>query len=176
MAELPPSDRRFLCTPSATRRAGRRRLALVLVTLTVVALAAAGLAWAGHRPGPAVLALIVALLPMFAWRMSGDLDPVELWLDGGRLTVRTRRHLLPWPVAGAGGRRLTGDEIDHLARLTDTAGFLTSASAIDSHRLGEIELYASDLANAVLVDTGEDRLVVTPDDPEGFLHALGDRG
>lgn len=176
MAELPPDNRRFLCTPSPAHRAGRRRLALILVTLTVVALAAAGLAWAGDRPVPTVLALIVAVLPMFAWRMSGDLDPVELWLEGGRLTVRTRRHLLPWPVAGANGRRLTGDEIAHLTRLSDTAGFLTSASAIDSHRLGEIELYASDLANAVLVDTGEDRLVVTPDDPEGFLHALGDRG
>jgi hypothetical protein len=38
--------------------------------------------------------------------------------------------------------------------------------------LGELELYASDFAHAVLVDLGETRLIVTPDDPEAFLGAL----
>ena len=35
--------------------------------------------------------------------------------------------------------------------------------------------FASNFANAVLVDLGERRLVVTPDNPEGLLEALGTR-
>ena len=172
MAELPDESRRFACSPSAARRAGRRRLALLLVAVSAAALVAAGVAWSGDRKAAAMLAAAVGLLPLFAWRMSGDLDPVELWLAAGKLTVRTRRHLLRWPSAGATARRLTADEIGHVAGLSQTAGFLTSASGFDSHLLGELELYASNLANAVLVDLGEDRLVLTPDDPEAFLTAL----
>lgn len=174
MSEPPDETRRFACSASPPRRAGRRRLALILATLTIAAIGAAALAWTTHRTVPAVLALGVALLPVLAWRMSGDLDPLELWLADGRLTVRTRRHLLRWPAAGASGRRLGADEIAHVAGLSQTAGFLTSASGFDSHRLGEFELYASDLANAVLIDLGDDRLVVTPDDPDRFLHTLHD--
>ena len=104
--------------------------------------------------------------------MSGDLDPLELWLQGGRLTIRTRRHLIRQPVTGATVRRLSGDEVSHLRRLTSKGGFLTSAGGFDSHLLGEFDLYASDLGKAVLLELGDQRLVVTPDDPEAFLEAL----
>ena len=40
--------------------------------------------------------------------------------------------------------------------------------------LGEFELFAADLAHPVLVETGERRLVLSPDDPEGFLRALAE--
>ena len=175
MIELPEESRRFACSSSPRRRAGRRRLALGLVALTLAALAGAVVAWTGDRRAAAVLASLVAVVPLFAWRMSGDLDPVELWVAGGQLTIRTRRHLLRFPLAGATGRRLSDKEKVHLARLSQKTGFLTSAGGFDSHLLGEFELYASNLENAILVETGDDRLVVTPDDPARFLHHLAER-
>ena len=78
MTELPAESRRFSCSPSPARRAGRRRLASILAALALAAVAAGVVAWAGERRAPAVLAFLVAVLPLFAWRMSGDLDPVEL--------------------------------------------------------------------------------------------------
>ena len=166
------ATRRFPCSPEPARRAGRRRLAIVLALLAATALAAAVFAWTRDRTWPAILAAIAAWAPLFAWRMSGDLDPVELWLDNGRLTIRTRRHLIRRPFAGATARRLRHEEVSHLRRLTSSAGFLTSAGGFDSHLLGEFDLYASDLDHALLVEIGDERLIVTPDDPRAFLEAL----
>ena len=119
-----------------------------------------------------MLALLVAIPPLIAWWMSGDLDPLELWLGSDRLTIRSRRHMMGVSLAGAAARRLEADEIDHLRGLTTFAGFMSSGATLDSHLVGELALYASDLDNAVLLDLGEDRMVVTPDDPEGFLAAV----
>lgn len=97
-----------------------------------------------------------------------------LWLeladDEMRIRMRYRSELLS--IAGARGRRLTGPEILHLERLATLGGITASHGGYESHLLGEIELYASDLANAVLVETEERRLIVTPDDPEVFLRNI----
>jgi hypothetical protein len=94
-----------------------------------------------------------------------------LWLelsdDELRIRMRYRSELLA--IAGARARRLTAAEIAHLERLATLGGITASHGGYDSHLLGEIELYASDLANAVLVETDERRLIVTPDDPGEFL-------
>jgi hypothetical protein len=104
--------------------------------------------------------------------MSGDLDVLWLALDGGRLQIEMRRGRERFTVAGAAARRLTPEEIGHLARLATNGGVTAGSGGFESHLLGELDLYAGDLANAVLVDLGETRLIVTPDDPEGFLEAL----
>ena len=59
-----------------------------------------------------------------------------------------------------------------LESLATSGGVAAGTGGFESHLLGEIDLYASDLAHAVMVDLGERRLIVTPDDPEGFLEAL----
>jgi hypothetical protein len=128
--------------------------------------------WAAGRFWPGLLAFLVALIPWTAWRMSGDLDPFWLEIEDGWLAVQMRRRRERFAVAGAEARRLTSGEIAHLETLTTSGGVSAGTGGFESHRLGEFDLYASDLSLAVLVDLGETRLIVTPDDPEGFLRAL----
>jgi hypothetical protein len=168
------SARRFSCTSGGAVLRGRLRLRRLLVGLTLLMTAVGILTLVFGRTGPGIFALLVALVPWTAWRMSGDLDP--LWLDlsdvGGTLTVQMRRRRERFSVTGAEARRLTPEEIEHLERLATTGGVAVGTGGFESRLLGEIELYASNLANAVLVDLGESRLIVTPDDPGGFLATL----
>ncbi|MES1241032.1 MAG: hypothetical protein ABUT39_05380 [Acidobacteriota bacterium] len=186
---------RFPCTAGGAVLRSRLRLRRLLVGLTVL-MAGVGIATiAAGRLFPGIFALLVALVPWTAWRMSGDLDP--LWLElsqrskgsslspgtgervGERgnginsLTVQMRRRHERFPIAGAEARRLTPEEIGSLERLATSGGLVAGTGGFESRLLGEFDLYASDLANAVLVESGDLRLVVTPDDPEAFLTTLG---
>ncbi|HEY8019918.1 MAG TPA: hypothetical protein VIH93_02385 [Thermoanaerobaculia bacterium] len=179
------SGQRFPCAPGGAIRRGRRRLAGLLLGLALLLVAVAGAAWWSGRRWPAVLALAVALVPWMAWRMSGDLDP--LWLEvlaidaGGHggprgprleLVVQMRRRRERRDLAGVAARRLTPGETAHLERLVTAGGVSAGTGGFDSQLLGEFDLAASDLAHAVLLDWGESRLIVTPDEPEAFLAAL----
>jgi Bacterial PH domain len=172
------SARRFSCAPGGAVLRGQRRLRRLLVGLALVLVAAAVLFWlsllirGGGPWWPGLFALLAAAVPWLAWRMSGDLDLLALELDGGRLAIEMRRRRERFAASGAVARRLTPEEIAHLERLATNGGITAGTGGFESHRLGELDLYASDLANAVLVDLGETRLIVTPDDPEGFLQAL----
>ena len=135
-------------------------------------LAVAAAAFAYGVRWPALFALLVALIPWTAWRMSGDLDPLWLDVDQGTLHLQLRRRRLRHPLAGAEARRLTPEEIAHLERLAASGGVVAGTGGFDSRLLGEFDLYASDLGNAVLLDLGETRLVLTPDGPDAFLAAL----
>jgi Bacterial PH domain len=167
------SVRRFPCTPGGAVLRGRLRLRKLLVGLALLMIVVAVAAWIGGQRWPAVFALLVAAVPWTAWRMSGDLD--LLWLDAGNgyLVIQMRRRRERFPVSGAEARRLTPEEIEHLERLATSGGVTAGTGGFDSRLLGEIDLYASDLSNSVLVEVGENRLIVTPDDPEGLLQALG---
>ena len=169
------SARRFPCTPGGAILRGRLRLRWLLVGLTVLMIAVAVLTWVAGQRWPAVLALLVAGIPWLAWRMSGDLDTFWLDVESNRLTIQMRRRRERFPLAGAEVRRLTPEEIAHLEGLATSGGVTAGTGGFDSRLLGEIDLYASNFANAVLVDLGESRLVVTPDNPEGLLEALGSR-
>lgn len=164
---------RFPCTPGGAVLRGRLRLRWLLVGLTVLMIAVAVLTWIAGQRWPAVLALLVAAIPWTAWRMSGDLD--VLWLDvgGGTLTIQMRRRRERFPLAGAEARRLTPGEIAHLERLATSGGVTAGTGGFDSQLLGELDLHVSNFANSVLLEIGESRLVVTPDNPEGLLEALG---
>ena len=124
--------------------------------------------WAG-RVVPAILAGAVAAVTLFVLRMSGDLEPLQLEVAPDLLTVQTRRRWLRVPLPPLAARRLRPDEIDHVEALATAGGVVAGTGGFDSHRLGEFDLYASDLANAVLVEAEEMRVVVTPDEPEAFL-------
>jgi hypothetical protein len=166
------SGLRFPCTPGGAILRGRRRLRSLLLGLAALMLAVGAITMAFGRIGVGFLAWLVALIPWTAWRMSGDLDLFWLELAGGRLAIQMRRRRERFAAAGAQGRRLTAEEIGHLERLATTGGVTAGTGGFESHLLGELDLYAGDLANAVLVDLGERRLIVTPDDPPGFLQAL----
>ena len=152
--------------------AGRRRLRALLVGLALLMVGVAVAAFTAGIRWPALFALLVALIPWTAWRMSGDLDPLWLDLEGSTLVLQLRRRRLRHPLAGAEARRLTSEELAHLERLATTGGVVVGTGGFDSRLLGEFELYASDLANAVLLDLGETRLVLTPDDPDRFVAAI----
>lgn len=159
---------RFPCTPGGAVARGRRRLAALLGGLALLTLAVAAGTLACGRVGAGVIALLVALGPLLAWILAAGSAVEELALDGSRLTLQLRRGPEQVPLAGAAARRLTPEEVAHLERLASSAGVVTGVGSFDSGRLGELDLYASDLAHAVLVETGDRRLVVTPDDPEAF--------
>jgi hypothetical protein len=163
---------RFACTPGGAIARSRRRMRLLFAGLGGTLVAAALLAWAQGRLAAGILPLVVAGIVRTAWRMSGDLDVLELELADGRLTVRMRRQLRAVAVGGARARRLDPEERRHLERLASSAGITASTGGFDSSRLGEFDLHATDLENAVLVETEEERLVVTPDRCEEFLAAL----
>lgn len=167
---------RFPCTAGGTILRGRLRLRRLLVGLTLLMIAVAAATWIAGRFWPGLLALLVAAVPWTAWRMSGDLEPLWLDLDGGLLVIQMRRRRERFRVAGAEVRRLTPEETEHLERLANTGGVTAGTGGFESRLLGEFDLYASDLAHAVLVDLGETRLVVTPDDPEGFRAAMANIG
>jgi hypothetical protein len=163
---------RFPCSPGGAVLRGRRKLRALLVGLTLLMMAVAVAAWVAGRLWPGLLALAVAFIPWTAWRMSGDLDPLWLDLEDGWLTVQMRTRRERFAVSGAPARRLTPEETAHVEGLATTGGVAAGSGGFESHRLGEIDLYASDYSHAVLIDLGESRLNVTPDDPDGFLAAL----
>ena len=163
---------RFPCTAGGTILRGRLRLRRLLVGLTLLMIAVAVATWIAGRFWPGLLALLVAAVPWTAWRMSGDLEPLWLDLDNGLLAIQMRRRRERFRVLGAEVRRLTPEETEHLERLANTGGVTAGTGGFESRMMGEFDLYASDLAHAVLVDLGETRLVVTPDDPEGFVAAI----
>ena len=151
---------------------GRRRLKGLLAALAVVmATVAAGTFYMG-RLVPALLATAVAVVALFTLRMSGDLEPLVLEVRPELLTVQTRRRWLRLPLPALAARRLRADEIAHVESLATAGGIVAGSGGFDSHRLGEFDLYASDLANAVLVESEEIRAVVTPDEPDEFLESL----
>jgi hypothetical protein len=140
-------------------------LALVMAVATVAMVLAS-------RWVPALLAAGVGLVVGMAWRMSRELRLQWLEISKGRLTVQTASVRFELPLEGATVRALENEEIAHIRRLASTAGLVAGVGGFDSHLLGEFDLYATDLEHALLIDSGEDRLVVTPDNPEEFLAAI----
>ncbi len=163
---------RFLCTPGGAIRRGRRRLGALFLGLSLLLVVVGGAAgWSGRR-WPAIFALAVALVPWTAWRMSGDLDPLWLEIDGSSLVLQLRRRRERRDLAGVAARRLGTEEIAQLERLATAGGVAAGTGGFDSRLWGEFDLAASDLSHAVLLDWGESRLIVTPDEPQAFLAAL----
>lgn len=168
----------FECSPGGAIERGRRRLGTLFLTLAVAMLAATAWSWWSGRLLAGLLSLGVALVVWTAWSLTADLDEVRLEIAsqggpaGRLLRVRTRSRTVEIPLDGVAGRHLTSEETEHLTRLASLGGVTMATGGFDSHLLGEFELYATDLGRAVLVETGEDRLVLTPDDPQGFLAAL----
>ncbi|MDH3402371.1 MAG: PH domain-containing protein [Acidobacteriota bacterium] len=167
--------RRFECSTRGAIAAGRRRLARLLLGLSLAMSATAVPVWIADRKLPALLCLAVAFVLWTTWRMSGDLDVLWLEVDAETLVVQMRRRRLRLPLLAPRARRLTAEERDHTARLASNGMLVAGTGGFDSHLLGEFNLHASDLANAVLVETGDSRVVVTPDDPAAFLAALDGR-
>jgi hypothetical protein len=172
--ELPDQMLRFDCSLAGSVATGRRRLTLLLVGLGVLMLGVTLTMLLVGRFFPAMLAFVVALVTLFCWRMSHDLEP--LWIEVGEdefsIYLRSRRMRVPLPPRAA--RILTAGERAHLVGLASAGGVVAGAGGFDSHLLGEFELYASNLDNAVLVEAGVMRLILSPDDPSGFIAALGE--
>jgi hypothetical protein len=167
-----PRSVRFPCSPGGSVAAGRRTLAWLLLSVGAAMVVIGLLVWTADRRLPAALCLAVAFALWTTWRMSGDLDLQWLERAPEALTLQLRRKRLRLPLLAPCGRRLDADERDHVARLASHGPVIAGTGGFDSHRLGEFNLYATDLDHAVLVDTGDGRVVVTPDDPAAFLEAL----
>jgi len=168
----PLDTREFACTPGGTVAAGIRRLRRLFTILALLMILAAIASWFSGPFFPGLLALAVAALVGVAWRMSNDLRPRQLNLEPGRLVIQTPRQLIDIPIEGARIRSLTAAEIDHLEGLASAGGIVAGSGGFDSRRLGEFDLYASDLRHALFIQGLGARLVVTPDEVAEFLESF----
>ncbi len=165
-------SKNFGCTPDGVVASGQKRLARVFALLALALLAAGGYAFLTRQVFGAALALLLALGVFVVYRMSRELDPTELVVEDQTLAIFMRHALRRIPLEGATVRRLNEEEIEHLAVLTSSGGFVAGSGGFDSHVLGEFDLYASRLENAVLLETLDGRLIVTPDEPDAFVAAI----
>lgn len=167
-----PESRTFACSRDGAIAAGQRRLARVFALLGAALVLAAAFAFATGQILAGLIALLLAFAVFVIHRMSRELDPTELVIEGNTLTIFMRHALRRLPLEGSTVRRLTQAEIEHLSKLASSGGFVASAGGFDSHLLGEFDLYASRIENAVLLETEDGRVVVTPDQPETFSAAI----
>jgi len=169
------SENRFHCTPGGEVQEGRRRLRLILSSLFFGTLIIAAItAWTGQL-GSAFVCFLAALMPALAWRMLGDVDLLWLDLTDDEVTVRLRGQLSRFALAGADARKLDTKEISHLRGLATHGPIVATTGSYESSQLGELDLYATCLENAVLVSSEERQIVVTPDDTEGFIASVKER-
>jgi hypothetical protein len=185
----------FRCTTAGAVAAGRRRVRRLLLGVAALMLGLAIVVLVAGRWGPALICAGAAFLCVFAWRMSGDLDPFWLTLTGDQLTVQMRRQRASLALRNVEARRLTAAESAHLASLTSADGVTFASASYESRLLGTFDLHATDLEHAVLVETDAPpeepggprshhpvepidrvRWIVTPDEPEVLLRALGTLG
>ena len=174
----------FPCTPGGTIAGGRNRLRLLLTGLAFAMTIFAMLIWMRGAVLPGFLALGAAGMAGLAWRMASDLELRRILLTDEELDIRLRWGRVRLPVADLRARLLTPQEIEHLERLVSVGLFSASTGGFDSQRLGEFDLYATDLQHSVLLESppGLDadgelvrepvRAIVTPDEPDRFLAAL----
>lgn len=171
-----PQRIRFSCTPAGVIAASRKRLSGFLLALVLIMTVATVAMLVAGRFVPALLAAGVGLVVAMAWRMSLELSPQWMEITQGQLTVQTATVRFVVPLAGAAARELQREEKDHLRRLASTAGLVAGVGGFDSHLIGEFDLYATDLEKAVLIDSAEDRFIVSPDKPTEFLAAIAEAG
>jgi len=169
MTETTQLPVRFDCTTSGAIAKGHRTLAWLLLGLAAAMVVAAILVFIADRKLPALLCLAVAFVLWTTWRMSGDLDLIWLEIEHDQLTVQMRTRRLALPLLAPKIRVLDSEERAHAERLASNGLLVAGTGGFDSHLLGEFNLHATDLDNAVLVDTGDSRVLVTPDDPESFI-------
>lgn len=162
----------FRCTPDGVVATGQRRLARVFGLLGLSLFVAAGFAFLTRQIFAGAVALVLAFGVFIIYRMSRELDPTALVVEDGNLAILMRHAMRRLALGETSIRRLTEDEIEHLAGLTSSGGFVAGAGGFDSHILGEFDLYASRLENAVLVETSDGRVIVTPDEPDDFIATI----
>lgn len=177
----------FVCSAGGSIARGRRRLSLLLSSMAGLMAVLAILVWLRGAVLPGLLAMAVAGAAVLAWRMSTDLELRQVLVGDEELEIRLRWGRVRVPLEGLSARRLSSAEVEHLEGLVSVGPFTASTGGFDSHRLGEFNLYASDLGQAVLlesppvIDSAGNvarepvRAVVTPDDPDEFLVLMDTR-
>jgi len=102
-----------------------------------------------------------ALFLIRGYRLDGDGLHVErlLWADRIPLTALRRA----WPDPEATSRSL---------RLFGNSGFFCIAGLFSNRKLGRYRAFATDRRRAVVLQTAERTVVVTPDEPQRFLSVI----
>lgn len=166
------ATRSFSSTPDGVVAASQRRLGWMFSAMALALFGASAFALLTRQFFAAVIALILAFGVFIIHRMSRELDVTELIVENGGVSIYMRHALRTLPLEDSRMRRLDDDEIAHLESLTSTGGFAAGAGGFDSHRLGEFDLYASRLENAILLETTDGRVILTPDEPDEFMSAV----
>jgi len=102
-----------------------------------------------------------ALFLIRGYRLDGDGLHVERLLWADRIPLTTLRRAWPDPKATSRSLRLFGN-----------SGFFCIAGLFTNRTLGRYRAFATDPRRAVVLQTAERTVVVTPDEPLRFLAAV----
>lgn len=118
--------------------------------------------------GVAAIFLIPILLAIFAW------SPRSYFLDGRTLRVRRLIGAVPFPLDELQeARRATAADLSGCIRLFGSGGVFGYYGLFRTSKLGRCTWYVTDRDNSVVLVTPTKTALFSPDDPDGFLSAVG---
>jgi hypothetical protein len=137
-----------------------------IVTTVICVAFAAAVAFTRNIP----IACGAALFLLVAYGFS----PRGYRISGGALIVRRLIGSVRIPLEGLRlARAATGDDLAGAIRVWGNGGLFGYYGIYRTTALGDCNWYVSSRKNAVVIVTGTRTVVVSPDDGEGFLRAIG---
>lgn len=152
---------------------------LVLVLLAVLAPLTFFLVRLGARTGTTgatAAAVLVAAALAATFALAWGLAPRAFWIGGDRLRIERPLFAVDIPLAlirAAGS--LPDGSFRGSIKVAGTAGLFGYYGRFWSRSLGAFRLYATRRTGLVVVDTADERFVISPDRPERFLEVLRQR-
>jgi Bacterial PH domain len=132
----------------------------------VVCFGLLAVALAVRNPILALLALLI-LLASFAW------SPRGYAIEGHALLIRRLVGSVRIPLEEIRQvRKASSDDLANSIRLGGSGGLFGYYGLFSNARLGKSTWYMTNRGNAVVVITAQKTVLVSPDDPAGFLAAL----
>jgi hypothetical protein len=138
----------------------------VILTAMVCALLLAVPALAGSRkilPISALVILVTFACSPRGYAVSGRTLTVRRWIGNARIPLHDIKQ----------ARRATADDLRGCLRLFGSGGMFGYFGLFRTSTLGKCWWYATNRQNMVVVITGDQTVLVSPEDVDGFLTAIG---
>lgn len=146
----------------------------VISLLVLGLMGAVGAATVPVMPNPGTRWLTAAVL---ASVLVGGLVSIVRGYDvaAGEIRVRRLFGATRLPLAGLKSVEADAGATHGSLRLLGNGGFLSTTGWFWNRRLGRYRMFANDVSRAVVLDYGERRVVVAPDDPIRFIREVRER-
>jgi hypothetical protein len=123
-----------------------------------------GARWAAYA-GPAILVLVLGITALFCVR--------GFTIDRSELSIRRLFWDTRFPLGDLRDAQADPSALKGAVRAAGNGGFLAITGWFYSKRLGKFRAFVTDPARCVVLEFKNRKVVVSPDDPEGFIAALG---